>query len=124
MFIKKGFTLIEIMIVIGILGAVLALSAPVTSRFSGVLFLNAAAKALASDLRGLQHQAILRHQTRRFVPAEFDLPPGIRFMSAAGITFSPSGNPPPGGSGSLILQNSLGSTRKVVVSSAGRVRVE
>ena len=121
---KKGFSLIEIIVVMGVLGALFALSLPISSRFSSVLYLNASAKALASELRNVQSQSILQHKTLSLNLAKLNLPPGIRFANTRDISFSPSGFPPPGKSGTLVLQNSLGRTKKVIVSSAGRVRIE
>jgi prepilin-type N-terminal cleavage/methylation domain-containing protein len=121
---KKGFSLIEIIVVLGMLGVLFALSLPISSRFSSVLYLNASAKALASELRNVQNQSILQHKTLSLDLANLNLPPGIHLANNRDITFSPSGFPPPGKSGTLVLQNSLGRTKKVIVSSVGRVRIE
>jgi hypothetical protein len=51
-------------------------------------------------------------------------PPGIKFKRTCDIGFSASGFPPPGKSGTLILEDAGGRTKKVVVSSLGRVRLE
>lgn len=124
MFGKKAFSLIEIIVVVGILGLLFTFSLPISARFSNVLFLNASAKALASELRNTQSQSVLQHKTLSLNLNKLKLPPGIRLVNTRDIGFSPSGFPPPGKSGTLILQNSFGKTKKIIVSSAGRIRIE
>jgi prepilin-type N-terminal cleavage/methylation domain-containing protein len=121
---KKGFTLVEIIVIISILSVLFSLTLPLSPRFSSSLYLHASARSLASELRRLQSNSVLRHKTLSFTPAKFMLPPGIKFQRICDIGFSASGFPPPGKSGSLILQDSSGRTKKVVVSSAGRIRLE
>jgi prepilin-type N-terminal cleavage/methylation domain-containing protein len=121
---KKGFSLIEIIVVVGILGMLFTLSLPMSKSFSSILYLNASAKGLASELRNVQSQSVLKHKTLSLSLDELRLPPGISFANTHDISFSPSGCPPPGKSGTLVLQNSFGRTKKVIVSSSGRVRIE
>jgi prepilin-type N-terminal cleavage/methylation domain-containing protein len=121
---KRGFSLIEIIVVMGMLGALFALSLPLSARFSSVYYLDASAKALASELRNVQSQSILQHKTLSLNLANLNFPPGIFLVNTRDISFAPSGFPPPGKSGTLTLQNSLGRTKKVIVSSSGRVRIE
>jgi prepilin-type N-terminal cleavage/methylation domain-containing protein len=121
---KKGFTLVEILAVLGVLAVILSFCLPALSHFSARLFLNASSRALASDLRNLQSQAILQHKTLSFDAGKMGLPAGIMLKTTADIRFCPSGFPPPGGSGTLLLQNRSGQSRKIIVSSAGRVRIE
>ena len=121
---RKGFTLVEIIVIIGILSVLFSLALPLSARFSSTLYLQASAKALVSELRRLQSSSVLQHQTLSFAPDKFTLPPGIKFKSICDIGFSASGFPPPGKSGSLILQDSSGRTKKVIVSSLGRIRLE
>lgn len=121
---KKAFTLIEILITISIFALLLSVSLPALTCFSAQLSLNASARALASELRALQSQAILRHKTLSLNLGGLKFPPGIDPIKTSNISFSSSGSPPPGGSGTLILQNKLGKTREIIVSSAGRVRIE
>ncbi|MDD5383083.1 MAG: prepilin-type N-terminal cleavage/methylation domain-containing protein [Candidatus Margulisbacteria bacterium] len=103
-----GFTLIEVLVVLSLIAVLLVLSIPAFTIFSQRLALNASARALASDLRVLQSRAIEQHRT----------------LTLNTISFSPSGYPPPGGSGTVVLKNRMGQMKKVVVSSAGRVRIE
>jgi prepilin-type N-terminal cleavage/methylation domain-containing protein len=121
---RKAFSLIEILVVVSILTLALSFAFPTFSRFSEQLSLNAAAKSLASEIRALQSQAILQSKTLNLDLVNIKLPPGINFSKISRISFASSGFPPPGGSGSLVLQNKFGRTRKIIVSSAGRVRLE
>ena len=121
---RAGFTLVELLVVISILGLMFLISIPSFSRFSSQLALKASAKTLASDLRHLQSQAILKHQTLSFNLGNFKFPGGIKAVKSSNISFSPSGFTAFGGTGSLLLQNRFGQQKKVVVSWSGRVRIE
>lgn len=121
---KNGFTLIETLVVVAIIAALFTLSIPTFSRFSAQLSLNTSAKALASKLRAIQTQAVTQHKTLSLDFAKTELASGISILKTSKISFSSSGSPPPGGSGTLMLQNKFGKTKKIIVSSAGRVRVE
>ncbi len=106
--VRRGFTLIELLIVSAVLGILLSFSFPALSRFRGILYLEASAKGLASQLRKTQAQALCENDTREYE----------RFK------FSRTGFPPPGGSGTQVLADGWGHVRKVILSSAGRVRIE
>lgn len=121
---KKGFTLIELLIVISIVGITMLISFPGINRFSKQLFLSGTAKAIVSEIRSVQKNALLQHETLSLNFNKISLPSGIKIIKPSNIKFSSSGYPPPGGSGSIILQNQNGQAKKVIVSSAGRVRVE
>ena len=121
---QKGFTLIEVLIVLSILAISFALAYPALSRFSARLTLQAAARTLASDFRALQAAAVSKHRTLNFQPEKATLPGGIKVVATSLIGFSPSGFTPPGGSGTWTLKNRLGDQKKIIVSSMGRVRVE
>lgn len=121
---RPGFTLIELLVVISILGLMSLISIPSFSRFASQLTLNASAKTLASDLRQVQSQAILKHQTLSFALGNFRFPGGIKAVKTSSIRFSSSGSTPPGGSGTFALQNRFGQQKKIIVSTSGRVRIE
>ena len=121
---KKGFTLVETLVVLGLLAVIFSLSLPGLSVFSSNLYLDASSKTLASSLRHTQGQARTQHKTIKFNLGEINLPSQIKITKASDISFSSSGFPPPGGSGSIYLKNRTGKTKRVIVSSAGRVRIE
>ncbi|MDI6731374.1 MAG: prepilin-type N-terminal cleavage/methylation domain-containing protein [Candidatus Margulisbacteria bacterium] len=120
----KGFSLIESLIVIGILAILFCIGLPSLSRFQGSVLLESSAKSIASELQFSQSQAQLQHISRTFSSANFPLPKSIGYQSPASLTFSPSGNPQVGGSGSVTLVNAQGKTKKIIVSSLGRIRIE
>ncbi|OGC03365.1 hypothetical protein A2276_00390 [candidate division WOR-1 bacterium RIFOXYA12_FULL_43_27] len=129
---SRGFTLLEILIVLSLIAALFGFSYLSFSGYTDSARLNAASKLIVADLRLAQNNASSERQS--YVVA-FDggsytinsqktvkLPQGI---TAAPYTFifSPSGAPPPGGSGTLVLSGKKHS-RKIIVSSEGRIRVE
>lgn len=121
---KRAFTLIELLIVMGILALIVGITIPTFSSFKNQFLLNAAAQKIASELRRIQILASTQHETLSLDPSKLDLPKGIKLKSAKTITFSSSGFPPPGGAGTIVLENQSGKTKKIAVSSMGRVRVE
>ncbi len=116
--------MIEALIVLGTVAILLGIGLPGLGRFSALLSLNGAGKRLASDLRALQSRAILEHAAFSFDMNKIDLPPEIKVTKSASFSFSSSGLPPPGGSGTVVLEDRFGHQRKIVLSSAGRTRVE
>jgi prepilin-type N-terminal cleavage/methylation domain-containing protein len=121
---RQGFTLIETLIIIAVLGVLLAATLPPFARFSAQLALNTTANNIVSELRALQSQAAMRHKTLWLNPDKIKLLNGIKFLAEKELSFSPSGCPPPGGSGTLIIINKFNKIKKIILSSAGRVRVE
>jgi len=94
------------------------------ARFSATAKLNAASQGLVSHLRQLQAHAIARHQTQPLNYGQSLLPAGLSFVSCPAISFASSGFTAFGGSGTVIIKNRLGATKKIVVSTVGRVRIE
>ncbi|MBU0671601.1 MAG: prepilin-type N-terminal cleavage/methylation domain-containing protein [Candidatus Margulisbacteria bacterium] len=121
---RTGFTLIEILVVMAILTIVSSFSFKTLPRFAGQLYLNGAAQTIAAELRALQSKALLQHETLNYDLSQLKLPAGISLANMPQISFAASGATPPGGSGTLILQSGLGSQKKIIVSSSGRVRFE
>ncbi len=121
---RKAFTLVEILVVMGFLAILFSLSLPTFGAFRASLLLDASARSVASHLRHVQTQALLKHQSIKADLAQLKLPTAIKIKKASKLCFSSSGFPPPGGSGSIILENRFGRSKKIITSSAGRVRIE
>ncbi|MFA5839673.1 MAG: type II secretion system protein [Candidatus Margulisiibacteriota bacterium] len=121
---KKGFSLLECLIVVGILGILLTISLPTLKQYRESVILNASAIALASDLRALQNQAMLNHGIARLSLSALKPPAPIKILSFSSIAFSPSGLPIVGGSGTIVLGSSASISKKIIVSSLGRIRIE
>jgi prepilin-type N-terminal cleavage/methylation domain-containing protein len=101
---KRGFTLVELLVVIGICGLLLAVTYPSFYKLRQTVLVEGKAQALAADLRRAEIEALTRLRTIERLP----------------FKFASSGFPLPGYSGTLVLSP----RRKVIVSSVGRVRLE
>lgn len=129
---NRGFTLLEILIVISLVAALFSFSYLSFSGYTDSARLNAASKLILSDLRLAQNNASSERQSYTVVfggdfysinsQKTVKLPQGIS-ASPRVFIFSPSGSPPPGGSGTLLLSGKKHS-RKIILSSEGRIRIE
>ena len=147
----RGFTLIEITVALSVIGILFFAALPPFANFLGALELNAVARGIVSDLRLAQSQAMTGRTTVKaaffpktilgapaaYILKKFDvfkasektvkkvtLRPKDDFVGEVTIIFASSGYPPPGGSGTIKLKDSGARTKKIIVSSAGRIRVE
>ena len=105
---RRGFTLIELLVVIGICGLLLLFSFPTLASFRENICLEGSARSFASELRKVQSRAMASGES-----CEYDK-----------FKFSRTGFPLPGGTGTQILTDRFGHDRKIILSPAGRVRVE
>lgn len=121
---SRAFTLVEIIVVIAVCSSLFSLSFYSLRRFLSQSQLATSADKLVSELRKIQSQARLERQTTSLDISKQNLPSGIKIIKTSQIKFAPSGFTDFGGSGSIILRNRLGKTKKIVVSTVGRVRVE
>lgn len=121
---ERGFTLAEIVIVLAICGFLTAFSLPLFTRFRASFLLDPHACGIASELRKTQALAFSRHQSADWNVDRYDLPPGIFPCNSKTFAFASSGFPLPGGSGTQGLATVSGGIRKIIVSSAGRIRIE
>lgn len=141
---KKGFTLIELLIVMAAAAIVfsavisnfgtakrtldLETSAQEISNSLKLIRQKALAASSQTELKGdlgifiLQMYAPVSNSTVRM--SSKDLPGKILFDSPVSFKFAASGFPLAGYSGTAILRSSSGKTKKIIVSSFGRIRIE
>jgi type IV fimbrial biogenesis protein FimT len=132
---RRGFTLVEIVIVIVVAGLLMGIAAPRFTRMRNSLRLDTAARTLAADLRRAQTEAIKRNKT--IVVAKVSdstysmtdvgnrlLASGGPQFDAAAMTVSFASFGPPVGGGATFTINYAGSTKTVTVNASGLVTVQ
>jgi len=105
---RRGLTLVELLVVMGISGLLLFLSFPALTNLKESIRLEISARQLASTLRKAQSLAMYQGETKIIG----------RFK------FSKTGAPLPGGFGTEKITSPSGKVKKVIVSPLGRVRIE
>jgi hypothetical protein len=132
----RGFTLIDISVVLLMLGIALGLTAPMSRRIIARFELNSAAQTLTSDLeyakiRAIQSNAVtvLWRETARDYRVDGRprrLPAMVRFGDASvdSLRFNGLGATVDSGIQRLVLENSLGERLEVRVFSSGGYEVE
>lgn len=146
LFRNKGFSLTEILIVLGILTLLMTISIPYLRNFQPNLQLNAAVRNLTTDIRYAQQQTITEQVVYgvKFYPAaksyeilkldiatttikSFTLPSEVEFQSVTGFTddivrFNSYGAAHE--TGTIILKNSSNQTKIIVVKPSGYVQIQ
>lgn len=141
---KKGFTILELMVVISLLSLLISISSVNLAGLKRCVLLDNSANELANTLNIIKQTAIsssgrtgLICNVKKYYVEKLDLfsnsmkksreaslPDGICFKEPCEISFSQSGFPIPGYSGTITMSDRSGRTKKIIVSSFGRIRIE
>ena len=142
---QNGFTTVELMVVTAIAGILVTVAIPHLARWRALLRVNAAARTIASDLQLSRMNAISQnarfrvnfnttdetYQLQKWQAGTWQtvkdgaksLPKEVDLVSVStDPVFQTLGNTL--GSATIVVQNTLGRTRTVNVSSTGRVKVQ
>lgn len=128
---KNGFTLLELLIVVAIIGIISTVGCYYLSNAFSSIKLQAAAQEIASDLRLCQQKAIsektdvlITFNTNNYVFLKTNktLPKPLSISNPQLVKFSQTGNPTPGYFGTIILSDGH-KTKKIIVSPVGRIRI-
>jgi prepilin-type N-terminal cleavage/methylation domain-containing protein len=141
---RKGFTLIELLITIAIIATVMQISFAGLSVLSRSVSLSSSATQLEGNLYMVKQKAVsignscrMTCSSGEYIIEVFDarsgtfseikravLGNGLNFKNSFTFLFSSNGFPVPGYFGTATIQDSAGRSKKVVVSSVGRIRTE
>lgn len=137
---KKGYTVIEMILVITIIGILATLSLPIYKKSLAHYRHSSALRMIATDIRLIQQQSITENQSYGLVFNNVDyslvrgenlelkvLPKGNHIMGTGfkdnALSFNPSGEPSKGG-GTIIIGDASGNKSSVVVTPAtGKVKI-
>ncbi|MDD4600415.1 hypothetical protein SDC9_05989 [bioreactor metagenome] len=142
---QRGFTVIEIIIVIAILGVFAGLALPAVNNMIAKQNLDTSAQILASDLRWVQQLCInttpdtlfpqIKPLSNKYIVKKgsnviktVNLPDGITISGPQTLTFSINGTPltdnQPLPATLLLTSKNTTNIRHVIISTVGRIRVE
>lgn len=141
---QKGFTLIELILVISVISAILCFSIEQIRPLKESLAVRTSAQQLLGDLNMIKLRSIQRgtvyelncaknyyiisyldNNTGGYIKERFEtLSSGVFVEKPVNFRFSSSGFPCPGYIGTAQIISLTGKTAKVVVSSVGRIRIE
>jgi prepilin-type N-terminal cleavage/methylation domain-containing protein len=132
---RRGFTLVETVMVVMIMGLMLAIAAPRFTAMRAGYTLDSAAYQLAGDLRRAQVEAVKRNQTVvvaktgattyniTFIGDRAFTEPGVAFGAPA-MTVSLASFGPPIGGGATFTITLAGRTKTVTVGANGLITVQ
>ncbi|NIO09862.1 MAG: prepilin-type N-terminal cleavage/methylation domain-containing protein, partial [Deltaproteobacteria bacterium] len=133
---RAGFTLLEVLVAIGILGILAAVSVPQLGALLPIYRLNSAVRQIQSALQNVKSKAATENLNFQITYAsaapsytiERDgtplvtqpLPKEVTISTGGTISFTPRGT---AGANRVRIQNGAGGCAQVVVSTTGRIRV-
>jgi prepilin-type N-terminal cleavage/methylation domain-containing protein len=131
---RRGFTLVEVALVVVIAGMLLGIAAPRFTAMRNGFLIDTAAYQLAGDLRRAQVEAIKRNQTvtvAKTAASTYNITfignrtfePGVEFAAGA-MTVSMASFGPPVGGGAVFTINGGGRTKTITVGANGLVTVQ
>ncbi len=115
----KGYTLLEVLVVISIIGFFVQTSVFGFNRYMEAVCLKECASKVAIYLFRSKDKAMGNSTIEGFSSIK-----NISITGLSDIRYSASGFPVIGGSGTVIIQNSFGKVKRVIVNSIGRIRIE
>lgn len=120
---NRGFTLLELVLVLGMIAAAGAILLPLALRFSPQISLDRAAEQVLAQLNGARMEAMRQNRVLRLTAADLVPPAGFRLIfPASGVDFAPDGF---SAGARLRLEGPGGASRALLVEPvSGRVRLE
>lgn len=107
---RRGVSLVEILFILSFISFFLLFSLAPLYQLRSRFAVEARARNTAVELRSCQAKAMAKNETVSYL--------------GTGLKFAASGFPLPGGSGTIFINGNNSYTKKVILSSAGRIRLE
>jgi prepilin-type N-terminal cleavage/methylation domain-containing protein len=140
---NKGFSFIELAIVIVLMGIILGIAYPKFERSMANWELNVTARKMATDIRRWQQKAVTEEKSGLkltinqeqkiyylkediYIKETHDLSDVVKSISVAPVTFNNINFTPTGktsAAGTIALENRAGGFKYIIVNTTGRVRV-
>jgi prepilin-type N-terminal cleavage/methylation domain-containing protein len=120
---NRGFTLLELVLVLGLIAAAGVVLLPLVLRFSPQTSIDRAAEQMMAQLNGARMEAMRQNRVLRLMAADLMPPAGFRLtLPAGGVDFAPDGF---SAGARLKLEGPDGAWRSLLVEPvSGRVRLE